>query len=402
VRALLLVLLAGCVSPLSLEGHPCPCDEGHVCCMTTSGPRCLRQEDVKKLSCQAPVSPDAAADAAADAGPPDARPADAAPADATPADLMPPAARCQNGGGGLRASYYAGDSFQGTPYRRSESVLVFDSFNFLEGHLPKQSITAVFSGDLVPESTDTYSFHLFTDGAARLWIGGELVFDTWIRSCCNNGLSARIALEGGKRTDFRLELLSNNPAGSLALFWRSYHNSGWSAIPPCALIEKEPGPVSCPTAFGDCAPPGTPSCTVQPGNGVRASYFTAANYSGDGPVQTWDSISPGPQAPPVPAGAHSARWEFDLVAPTTERYTLYMTGRGGTRIENDAHQTVIAVMGDTEEVEAPIDLVQGQRRRLVMYEPLDNVGAWPRLRWKSAQVPRSTIPKCRFFLPATP
>jgi len=332
-------------------------------------------------------------------------PPDAAPDAAPPADVAPPAAaRCRSGGGGVSAAYFAGDAFQGPPHRRTETLLAFDSFAFLHDHVAAPSFTATFSGQLVPESTDFYGFRVVSDGGAvRLWIGGELAIDAWDRRCCREGLSAKVALQAGKRVDFLLELSTPNPGGRLFVYWRTSLMPGWTVIPPCALVAKEASPSACPTSPGDCAPPGSAACTADATNGVRGTYFPSDNLSGPGQTRTESFASSGWRPMDVPADAHSVRWETDLIPSTTEPYTLYLAAAGGTRVDLNGHTVVAINDNPSEEVESlPIELVAHERHHLLVVQPLRSEGFWLRLRWKSASVPRATIPKCRFFLPDTP
>jgi hypothetical protein len=238
----------------------------------------------------------------------------------------------------------------------------------------------------------------------RVWIGGELIVDAWDFPCCEQGLAVRLPLESGRRYALQVEYFAANRRNELALYWRTSSTSWWSAIPPCALFERTAAPSACPASFGDCVPAGTPACTVQDVNGVRATYYATPDLTGPGQSVIETFLGTGWLATSAPVGSRSVRWESDLVAPTRERYTLSLAARAPARLALE--ERLLLETGKApplEEVEAAADLVPLRHHRLVIEQRIDETSRFGlRLRWRSAQVPRATIPKCRFFLPPAP
>jgi hypothetical protein len=413
-----------------MEGRPCPCAPGHLCCARTNA--CVRAENLARLCPEADAAapaPDAGSeaprpdrDAAAERisdGPPDvATPgADAAGGDAGPdaastsdgsaagRDLAPDAPgapRCSNGGGGLHATYFAGDElFGGFSTPRSEPVLSYSTFSFLARELSYSKVNAVFTGDLEPESSDLHTFSVVSDGAVRMWIGDDLVLDAWDYPCCLGGLAVHKRLEAGRRYPVQLELFGIDQSINFSLSWATSQNPTLRPVPPCALFERTGEPSKCPKTFGDCVPEGTPACTLSADNGIEANYFDTPDFMQPPRTQVDALISSGSPMLVPPVGAQSVRWRTDLVPPTSERYTLYLTSLGPTTVRLDGLPILATPLGPPKvETEVEVVLVQGHRHRLEVEHRWGGTSLWIKLRWKSATVPQGIIGKCRFFLPA--
>jgi hypothetical protein len=401
-----LLLALGCVVAAPIAGRPCPCEEGYACCRGREGAeRCVRQEDLAALACEGHVD-GAAVATAVDAGTDDARApaADAVSPDAPPDAAAPSGApRCANGASGLQAIYYATDRFSGDTVERLEPALAFDSFSFLRGALPTEGhFTALFGGELLADASVRHGFMIVSSGAVRLWIGDQLVIDAWTAPCCAGGVAASVPLEAGKRYRVLVELYARGRATPLALYWKKGEAPSWSAVPTCALFPAPPpAPTTCPTTFADCVPAGTPACSIQIDNGVRGTYYATEDLSGPGQSQVESFLSSGWLAVNAPLETRSVRWETELVAPTRERYTLYLAARGRTRLLLDG-QVLLQTPGTSPlvEEEVPVELVQSRHNRLVVEQTLGGERFFARLRWASPTLPRATIPACRFYLPS--
>ncbi|ASK62305.1 hypothetical protein CFK37_09110 [Virgibacillus phasianinus] len=81
--------------------------------------------------------------------------------------------------------------------------------------------TARFTGTIVPEYTEDYTFYMEGDDGFRLWINGELVIDFWEQKWEIEQSSAPISLEAGKHYDIKVEYLQGWGGSWLRMGWES-------------------------------------------------------------------------------------------------------------------------------------------------------------------------------------
>jgi hypothetical protein len=83
-------------------------------------------------------------------------------------------------------------------------------------------INAVYTGWIKPQYTETYTFYLTINDGARLWIGDELVIDSWIDKSSATEVSGSVALTADKLTPIRLEFYHKSGANpALVMEWES-------------------------------------------------------------------------------------------------------------------------------------------------------------------------------------
>jgi beta-glucosidase len=143
--------------------------------------------------------------------------------------LSPPGAPGQSG---LRAEYFAGTDFSGTPLAvRTDPQAAFD-LAFLARFaassrlvFPPMGARAVhFTGTITPPESGGYTFWLSGFGEARLYLDGELVASFTGQSQPREVRSRTLILEGGRAYDIRVEYAATRPivaidAGAFQLGW---------------------------------------------------------------------------------------------------------------------------------------------------------------------------------------
>ena len=88
--------------------------------------------------------------------------------------------------------------------------------------MQKQSLATNFSlrwtGQILPEHSETVTFYTVTDDGARLWIDGKLLIDDWTSHAPmeNSGV---IRLQGGKKVSIRMEYYQGMGGSSARLLW---------------------------------------------------------------------------------------------------------------------------------------------------------------------------------------
>ncbi|GIN71397.1 hypothetical protein J14TS2_18720 [Bacillus sp. J14TS2] len=81
--------------------------------------------------------------------------------------------------------------------------------------------TARFTGTIVPEYTEDYTFHMVGDDGFRLWINGVMIIDFWEQKWEIPQVSSPISLEAGKHYDIKIEYLQGWGGAWLRMEWES-------------------------------------------------------------------------------------------------------------------------------------------------------------------------------------
>jgi PA14 domain len=405
-----------CVQPVVLEERPCPCAPGYRCCEVIQ--LCMPPEKVAALRCSVAAPPDAGAlaDAIVDLAPPADVLSPAADSAATVVpDADPPVASgavCENGGGGLVASYFGAGDFSGVPVTRVEPVpALYWGATPPDPSLGRNPWSATFTGQLQPSVSETFTFALTANGGARLWLGGELLIDWWRRPFYLP-MAASMDLQAGRLYDLMVEYVDEGGDSSLALRWES-QSTHPAVIGQCHMIPGPGKPSVCGAAAGQCLPPGGPACESM-GQGLRARYFRELPFR----LLDKEQIEPGVSVyiPYADQGLpRSLRWDGFIEAPVTGEYTFYLVTASSAQmfLEGNRITPVVQAQGDSRdswlrEREGRRMLVAGKYRIEVDHQYLPNAfptGESPpvmvHLRWKPPGGHRSIIPTC-FLSPPEP
>jgi hypothetical protein len=424
-----------CVSPAALSGRPCPCSDGFVCCARTN--QCVERPDYDPQACAAVHEQQDGTDAQeASIGEPDVGPgAQDAPVDgehATPdaRDGGPDAydveaatpegeasapegsdgtdevrcedaalecgSHCENGGGTVRQSNYVS----------TDSALPFESYlvpGFSIASSSSVGFPTVFSADLTPDASDTYTFLLRTSNGSRLTVDGELVVDRWNRADFPEILAVEKLLVAGHA--YRVQVENRGSAGTsiVDLAWQRPQGQP-EPIPPCLLKGAQPAPSRCDpkvTSF-DCVPLGTAPCGA--GTGLVAEYYF---LSFDGSKElvhadlhaalrpTWDFVDA-----PGTSPRFEVRWRGFIQAPASGNYTFFVVAGEYVSLSIEGEETS---GNNVEGVHLPgtitVPLIAGKKTPIVMEAPMSGPGAYIQVRWRGPSVPEGDIPICRFLPP---
>lgn len=94
--------------------------------------------------------------------------------------------------------------------------------------------TARFTGTIVPEYTEEYTFHMVGDDGFRLWIDGELIIDFWQQKWEIEQTSVPVALTAGQHHEIKIEYLQGWGGAWLRMEWESASQSR-EIVPESAL-----------------------------------------------------------------------------------------------------------------------------------------------------------------------
>jgi hypothetical protein len=319
--------------------------------------------------------------------------------DGIASDVAAPA--CVEANTGVHAVYYPTMDFSGTPVVRTERGLLFDwGDGSPDPAIPSNEFTALLSARLTPEATDDYTLFVNADDGVRLWLDGTLLLDWWRVS--PRPIATTVSLEGGRGYDLVIEYYDFVARALLDVSWKR-PGTPRTAIPECALSPAPAALTGCPSAASAaCVPAGTPPCTGT-GRGLRATYYRWPGFTELVHTQTDAPVDYQPDwvaAPDRYTRKFTARWEGELEAPATDRYSFFLISDGQAELSIGGQKaTTVLEDAASHEATASVELTAGQRYPIqIDYLDGHEAGwAYLQLRWKSGTIPKGAIPPCRFF-----
>jgi PA14 domain len=78
-----------------------------------------------------------------------------------------------------------------------------------------------WSGQITAPSSEAYTFYLYSDEGARLWVNNRLVIDRWQMPFEPQTRSAPVALKAGEKADVRVEYYNAGGKAEIRLLWSS-------------------------------------------------------------------------------------------------------------------------------------------------------------------------------------
>src|SRR5262249_16055828 len=124
---------------------------------------------------------------------------------------------------GLTASYFSNTTLGGQPaIERIDAVVDFNwAGNRPDAALPADGFSARWSGQLSAPSSEAYTFYLYSEGGARLWVNNQLVIDHWRLTSEPQTRSAPVELRAGEKADLRVEYYNAGGKAAISLMWGS-------------------------------------------------------------------------------------------------------------------------------------------------------------------------------------
>ena len=130
---------------------------------------------------------------------------------------------------GLLAEHYTNTGASGNfAFDELKSTAIYPNINFpnlepihaaMAGRADEASIR--FTGQIMPEQTADYTFHLIGDNGFRLWIEDmdSSIIDFWVNDWDKEQTSEPIRLEAGRKYNFKIDYFENNGGSNLFLRW---------------------------------------------------------------------------------------------------------------------------------------------------------------------------------------
>lgn len=130
------------------------------------------------------------------------------------------------------ASYFNNATLTGPPVTNAleSSLNYFWNTGSPDPAIEVDTFSIRWTGQVKPEHTEPYSFHIYSDDGVKLWVDGQLLIDRW--SGGGQARTGTVALVGGVRYDIQLEYFENTLSATNALFW-------WSPSQTRQIIPQE-------------------------------------------------------------------------------------------------------------------------------------------------------------------
>jgi len=181
---------------------------------------------------------------------------------------------------GLNATIFDEPNFTGATVTRRDATVNFDwNINAPANGIGEDGFSIRWTGWIVPEYTETYTFYTYADDGTRLWINDTLVIDDWSNHAARE-VSGTITLQAGVSYSIRLEYYDNIQAALVSLSWSS-PSVPKAIIPERNLFTADPGN----SVISDTAPnngvivigQGTPVNNEQPADNPNSDVIVIGN-----------------------------------------------------------------------------------------------------------------------------
>ncbi len=100
---------------------------------------------------------------------------------------------------------------------------------------PADFFSVRWTGFVLPPVTDKYRFYVVVDGGVRLWIGDDLVLDSWTPSV-SEPYTEELLLAGGVKYAIRMEYMDDTDSATVRLMWSSASGSVAKQIVPSTAL----------------------------------------------------------------------------------------------------------------------------------------------------------------------
>ena len=129
---------------------------------------------------------------------------------------------------GLKGEYYTSSGEGKFDFHDLKTTIVDYDINFPDLNPTfdmftgqNDNVAARWTGKIVPEHTEDYTFYMIGDNGFRVWIDGKLAIDFWQDKWDLEQKSAPISLEAGKEYDIKIEYFEHYGGANLKLYWSS-------------------------------------------------------------------------------------------------------------------------------------------------------------------------------------
>jgi acetyl esterase/lipase len=279
-------------------------------------------------------------------------------------------------GAGLLGEYYAGTAFATQLLTRVDAAVNFDwSFGAPDAAVPTDRFSVRWTGKIIPQFSEDYTFRTVNDDGARLWINGVQLINDWTGHPPQTNTSAAVALVAGQAYDIVMEYFEGTSTAVAKLLWSSA-SQPLEAVPASQLIPTQ--------------------------TGLRGEYFAGTSLATQRLVRVDAAIDFnwgfGPPNPSVPGDGFSARWTGRIVPRFTDSYTFQSVNDDGLRVWIDGNLVISdwAAHPPATNTSAAVALMAGQPYDITVEYFENTSSAVAQLYWSSPQQPKQIVPATQF------
>jgi hypothetical protein len=141
--------------------------------------------------------------------------------------------------GGLSAQYFRQTNLTDLAFSRTDAQINFDWMGFSPSpQLNVDNFAIRWHGKITARFSEMYTFFAGTDDGERLWIGGKLIIDRYIRhASVPEDVSGQVPLSKGVAVDIQMEYFENGGDANVRLSWQSASEPK-AVIPTSALAPQ--------------------------------------------------------------------------------------------------------------------------------------------------------------------
>lgn len=204
-------------------------------------------------------------------------------------NLAPFAPTVWGNGNGLKGEYYSDDKLSNLVFTKIDSSIAFLDWMRLGVHykIPGNTYSMRWTGKVMAQFSEAYTFQLSAGGGHRLWVDGKLILDNWEEAYPNTFNSTPVTLTAGQQYDIKLEYFNNDDRSTLGLFWQS-PNTELQYIPMSQLYAT---PVSQPGNVPPIANAGSDITITLPTNSINLDGSASRDTDGTIASYVWTKIA---------------------------------------------------------------------------------------------------------------
>jgi hypothetical protein len=304
-------------------------------------------------------------------------------------------------GNGLSAIYFDNADLTGKSVSRTDATVNFNWYNGSPNSaIAPDSFSARWTGQILADKTQTYTFYATADDGVRLWIDGKQIINDWTDHAARED-KGTISLVAGRKYDVKLEYYDRRYGATVRLAWSGAATSK-QIVPQSQLFSATA--VTPPDSSGPTPvpPPGTSTGGDSSAHGLLATYFDNVDLTGKTVSRTdatvnfnWYNGSPNSAIAP---DSFSARWTGQVLADKTQVYTFYTTSDDGVRLWVDGKE-IINNWTDhgVREDKGAVSLVAGKKYAIKLEYYDRRYGAVIKLAWSGAGTSKQVIPQSQLF-----
>ncbi|MGH7213862.1 MAG: PA14 domain-containing protein, partial [Tepidisphaeraceae bacterium] len=301
-------------------------------------------------------------------------------------------------GDGLKATYYDNVDFTGKSLARVDAIV---NHNWGQGSpdasMAPDTFSAVWTGQVQAQFTETHTFHLTSDDGVRLFVNGQKLVDNWTDHAPTENAGS-IALVASNKYDIRIEYYERGGQAVSQLRWSS-PSTAKQIVPKSQLYSNfaQQPPTEPPPGNGGGGSPNNGT-----GDGLRAIYWDNQDFTGktvsriDKTIDnSWGQGSPDGSIAP---DTFSARWTGQIQARYSETYTFSTLSDDGVRLWING-QLIINNWTDHAPTinKGTIALEAGKKYDFKLEYFEAHGGADMRLWWESASQKSEIVPTSQLY-----